>query len=273
LGLKRIFVWIFYTVLIGFLTLLTQVGGVIFIVSLVLNQFVQLPKLRRFKLLILFVSLYLLTTFLIIPPLAKLGGRVPLPYFQKTLQPLSYWTCILNRHYVKLELKETASNISDAMAQQYPGTVLMYLEASFPFIDGYPLLPHLSHNDGKKLDICFFYLSPSGEQIKGHPSPIGYGVFEGPQKGETQMPQWCANSGYWQYSVMEKVIPQWNKSKFVFDKERTKALINFIVRDPSIRSMYIEPHLKERLGLMHPKILFHGCFAVRHDDHIHINLK
>jgi hypothetical protein len=271
--MKRISLWIFYLVLMGFLTLLTQVGGLIFIVSLILNQWVRFPKLGRLKLLVLFVTLYLSTTFLIIPPLARLSGRVPLPYFQKTLQPLSIWTCILNRHYVKVELKKTVSNIAEAMAEKYPGTVLMYLEASFPFIDGYPLLPHLSHNDGKKLDICFFYQSPDGKQIKGHPSPIGYGVFEGPRKGETQMPQWCANSGYWQYSAMEKIIPQWNKSKFVFDKERTKTLINLIVANPLIRSMYIEPHLKERLGLSDPKIHFHGCFAVRHDDHIHINLR
>ena len=28
-----------------------------------------------------------------------------------------------------------------------------YLDANFPFINKFPLLPHLSHNDGKKIDI------------------------------------------------------------------------------------------------------------------------
>ncbi|MFT5619364.1 MAG: hypothetical protein ACI85I_002607, partial [Arenicella sp.] len=37
--------------------------------------------------------------------------------------------------------------------------------------------------------------------------------------------------------------------------------------------VFIEPHLKTRLGLEnYSKIRFHGCQAVRHDDHIHVQL-
>jgi hypothetical protein len=37
--------------------------------------------------------------------------------------------------------------------------------------------------------------------------------------------------------------------------------------------MIVQPHLKSRLKLKSTKIRFHGCKAVRHDDHIHIQLK
>ena len=33
------------------------------------------------------------------------------------------------------------------------------------------------------------------------------------------------------------------------------------------------PHLKARLGLNSNKVRFHGCHAVRHDDHFHVQLK
>ncbi len=34
-----------------------------------------------------------------------------------------------------------------------------------------------------------------------------------------------------------------------------------------------KPHLKTRLKLSSAKIRFHGCQAVRHDDHIHVQLR
>ena len=40
-----------------------------------------------------------------------------------------------------------------------------------------------------------------------------------------------------------------------------------------IEKVFIEPHLKTRLNLTSNKIRFHGCQAVRHDDHIHLQVK
>ena len=34
-------------------------------------------------------------------------------------------------------------------------------------------------------------------------------------------------------------------------------------------NIFIEPHLKNRLKIGNNRIRFHGCKAVRHDDHIH----
>jgi hypothetical protein len=54
---------------------------------------------------------------------------------------------------------------------------------------------------------------------------------------------------------------------------RTKALVNMFVSEYEIGKIFIEPHLKTRLKLTSDKIRFHGCQAVRHDDHIHVQLR
>ena len=39
------------------------------------------------------------------------------------------------------------------------------------------------------------------------------------------MPNNCKNKGFWQYSILGKIVPQWNKNKMIFDQKRTKYLI------------------------------------------------
>ena len=65
--------------------------------------------------------------------------------------------CALNRHYVAPELKKVLFDLSAQMDREYPGTTTLILDANFPFISGFPLLPHLSHSDGQKVDLAFFY--------------------------------------------------------------------------------------------------------------------
>jgi hypothetical protein len=86
------------------------------------------------------------------------------------------------------------------------------------------------------------------------------------------MPEPCAGKGYWQYNFISQIISQ-DKNEFVFDAVRTKTLVNLFAEQLSIGKIFIEPHLKTRLGLVSAKIRFHGCQAVRHDDHIHVQLK
>ncbi|UII30341.1 hypothetical protein LVD17_18785 [Fulvivirga ulvae] len=224
--------------------------------------------------LMLFSGIYLVMSLVIVPLTAPLFGRVPLPLFNKHLKPLTIATVLLNRHYVKPQLLEVARSTSDELNKMYPGTVTFYLDANFPFFNGFPLIPHLSHNDGKKLDLAFHYLRQSnGEYTPQHPSPIGYGVFSGPLKDEQDQPERCEEQGFWQYSFMEQIVPQWNKDKFILDNRRTKSLTVLLASHNSIEKIFIEPHLKQRLGLSSPKIRYHGCRAVRHDDHIHIQVK
>ena len=222
-----------------------------------------------------FVLIYLISVFLIVPLLAKPFGRVPLPLFTTSkLRPRTIWTYILIRNYVRPGLRTAAYDAAIKMNVKYPGTITNYLDASFPFINGFPLLPHLSHNDGKKLDISFCYNdSKTMQPTNNVPSFIGYGICEEPTPAEINTAADCERKGYWQYSILKWIVPQGNKSNFILDKQKTKELVELFAAEQAIGKIFIEPHLVLRLKLTERKIRFQGCYAVRHDDHIHVQLK
>ena len=67
------------------------------------------------------------------------------------------------------------------MDNKFPGTQVLALDANFPFLDGFSMFPHLSHADGRKLDVAFLYESEDGQSAFGATrSPIGYWAFEQP---------------------------------------------------------------------------------------------
>lgn len=263
-----------------FLTILTQVGGVIYVIYLLLKYFAKKhsEKLAQFTYrLLLFITIYLAFTFLIIPPIARQFGRVPMPSIatNKTpVKPLNLLTVLLNRHYVSPRLIEGISLVANELQNEFPNVSINYLDANFPFINGFPLLPHLSHNDGRKLDLTFLYKDKqTGKTVGGNPSWMGYGVFENPRKGELDQPNICRKKGYWQYGFLEYITPQWKKDRIVVDEPKTKRLLELLAKNKVIKKIFIEPHLKTRWGLKrYNKIWYHGCHAVRHDDHIHVQL-
>jgi hypothetical protein len=261
------------------LTIATQIGGVILFFSLGLFQIFKSKIKNRFisasSLILLFCSLYLLSIFIVVPFVAKQFARVPLPFNEtRYLQPTNQLTFLLCRNYVKPELRDIAYEIAQKMNKDFPGSKINYLEANFPFIDKFPMLPHLSHNDGKKLDLSFYYFDKqSGAESNQVPSFVGYGICEEPRKGEENMATYCEQEGFWQYSLLANIVSQKNKSKYEFDGMRTKALTTLFCEKYAVGMIFIEPHLKVRLGLTNKKIKFHGCQAVRHDDHIHVQLR
>ena len=266
-------------ILFCLLTVLTQVGGLVYFFSILTHKLTDkwasnnyLKATYRFT---SFLTLYFLSTFFIVPVIAKHFGRVPLPLTETNhLQPLNILTCFLNRNYVRPDLKQTAFEVAKKMNDKFPGTTTNYLDANFPFIDKFPLIPHLSHNDGKKLDLSFCYLdTKTGKPTNECPSFIGYGICEEPRPNEKNTANFCAGEGYWQYSFLTKVISQESKQDFTFDSEKTRELVNLFATQQAIDKIFIEPHLKIRLYLTSDKIRFHGCQAVRHDDHIHVQLK
>jgi hypothetical protein len=265
--------------LCSLLTVLTQVGGLVFLLSILTykltDKWTSNKYLQATYRLTSFLILYCLTTFLIVPLIAKPLGRVPLPLTETShLQPLNIWTCFLNRNYVRPELKQIAFEVAKQMNDKFPGTTINYLDANFPFINEFPLIPHRSHNDGKKLDLSFCYRNAkTGEPTNECPSFIGYGICEEPRPNEINWPESCEKEGHWQYSFMSKVISQDNKQDFTFDSDRTRSLVYLFATQPNIGIIFIEPHLKTRLKLTSDKIRFHGCQAVRHDDHVHVELK
>jgi hypothetical protein len=124
-------------------------------------------------------------SWLFIPPLAARYGRVPRPLFEKAgnpVRPLNTLTCFLNRHYVRKPLRELITSTAVGMHRRYSGTCTLYLDAGFPFWNGFPLIPHLSHNDGREIDLAFYYADAiSGERVNGEaPTWLGYGICEAP---------------------------------------------------------------------------------------------
>ncbi len=270
---------LFKILIVCLLTLLTQIGGLLFLLCFPLFRLLR-AKVKNLFLCYLyqtiaFLSIYLLLTFTLVPFLARPLGRVPMPiYSNASLSPLTYLTVLLNRHYVRPELRKTMEKVSRTFTATYPGSTVLYLDANFPFINRFPLLPHLSHSDGKKLDLAFCYLDKRTRKvINGAPSWMGYGVCEAPEPGEENMPARCAEKGYWQYSLLKKLVSAKAHQYYLFDQERTSYLIRLLSKAKEIRKLFIEPHLKQRLGLAGiSKIRFQGCQAVRHDDHLHIQL-
>ncbi|HYG15882.1 MAG TPA: hypothetical protein VEC12_09025 [Bacteroidia bacterium] len=259
------------------LTLVTQVGGIIYLVSLLPFLFITIKNrwLLRVSRVMSFIILYTVCSLWIIPALAKANGRVTLPVRSNPyLKPAVPITWLFNRHYVKPGLKALMEQESREMTVKYDGLITFYLEANFPFFNGYPLWPHITHDDGNKLDLAFYYTKPNaGAQQKGSPSIIGYGVCEPPKPGEINLPEKCEDEGHWKYNFMSKYIPQGKKKDFVFDEDKTKELLNRLAKNGKVRMIFIEPHLKQRFKVKDAKVRMHGCWTVRHDDHIHISVR
>ncbi|MEM9921405.1 MAG: hypothetical protein AAF990_25110 [Bacteroidota bacterium] len=263
------------------MTILTQVGGIIYLLTKPLaskaNKNIRNKLVQISTKLAVYFTIYLFACLLIVPLLAKRSGRIPLPLrSSKTFpaQPQTIFTCLMNRHYVRPQLKTAFQKIAQKFHRAYPTISLNYLDANFPFLDGYPLLPHRSHDDGEKLDVGFIYKNQLNKQYqKKTPAFFGYGFCEEPKKKERDQISACLDKGYWQYDLLKYFCFQKEDERFTFDETANKKLLQLIAREKSIRKIFIEPHLKTRLGLSgFQKIRFHGCKAVRHDDHIHFQL-
>ncbi|WP_037317764.1 hypothetical protein [Ruegeria halocynthiae] len=235
-----------------FLTILTQIGGLAWLIALFFRQ----------KLVAFLLAYMALTTAAIW--IAPSFGRVALNCFDSgSLQVQSWMYCALNRNYVAPELKDVLVETADEMDRQYPGTQTLVLDANFPFFDGFPLLPHLSHDDGDKVDLAFFYRNEAGYLPRATRSPIGYFAFE---PGPTDCtPRWPTLR--WDFDFIQ---PLWRD--YELDEARNAAVLRILSGDGRVGKILVEPHLVQSLDIAHPNIRFQGCRAARHDDHIHLQL-
>ncbi|MEM7242617.1 MAG: hypothetical protein AAF429_10570 [Pseudomonadota bacterium] len=235
-----------------FLTLLTQLGGLAWVAS------------RFFKRSILaFLILYTAISFLTVW-VAPNFGRVALPCASNPeLQMQSIFFCALNRHYTTPQLRTTLEDYAGQISAAHPNTETRILDANFPFIVGFPLLPHLSHDDGRKVDLAFYY-ERNGTYLPGTArSPIGYFAF---QQGVTN----CSDTGLtlrWNLRWLQPLFP-----KYDLDKTRMRTALQILQEDPRVEKLFIEPHILAELGVKGEKIRFQGCRAARHDDHIHFQI-
>jgi hypothetical protein len=261
------------------LTLVTQVGGLLLVFAWAIARFVFPAALhgwhRSASVAALFLGLYAGLSIFVIPPLAAFGGRVPLPCHAEADRPFAAahpLYCALNRHYVDRRVVPLLTDLSRAVDRAYPGTLTLFLDGNFPFLTGFPLLPHLSHADGRKLDLAYYYAAPGGSYLPGQlRSPIGYWAFEQPGAGDSSP---CVNSWLslrWDMTALQRLYPE-----RPLEPERTRTALHWLLTDGQqfgVERVFIEPYLASRLGVVSPILGFQGCRAARHDDHIHLQIK
>lgn len=248
------------------LSILTQIGGVLLLLSYVLY------RKSKWKVFLCFCCLYLLSTFVLVPIVAPHFGREKIKTNSR-IKIHTFFTQLTNRNYVKPQMNDVLARVSLKLQQSLPDTTIHCLDANFPFWDGFPLLPHLSHNDGKKLDISLVYQDAEGSVVNDIPSRSGYGIFEGPQKGEYDQVLVCLDKGYWQYDYAKYLTLGTMHKDLTMSTTATSSLVSQFLQENAISKVFIEPHLRSRMNLTHPKLRYHGCKAVRHDDHIHLQIK
>ena len=256
------------------LTAVTQIGGAILILAMVLRR-IALPAVSKptFATSIVFIGLYLVVSLWVVPPLAAGFGRLQLPCLASASHPVaanSSLYCLANRNYVRPELAVILDHIGQRTASRYPGTIVSYLDAGFPFADGFPLLPHLSHQDGRKLDLALFYI----DRESGRPEPrggawwLGYWAYlPARDDGEIACSERQSGRLRWDMDWLQPLF-----SDLVLDVPRTRAMVLAAMNEP-IDKAFLEPYLINRFGMADPKLLFAGCHAARHDDHLHIQIR
>ncbi len=252
------------------LTLLTQIGGIVWIIARLTSPIIK--KDFKLKLFLIFITTYLLSIFLIVPIIAKIFNRERV-LITHNITPVNYGTILLNRNYVSPELNHVLKNISNDPSLTALNIKVRYLDACFPFFDGFPLLPHLSHNDGKKIDLSLVYENNKGQIINKSKSVSGYGVFEEPQNNEINQTNHCFQEGYFKYDFPKYLTLGQINSDLRFSENGTKILLITVLKQKSISKIFIEPHLKIRMGIKDSRVRYQGCKSVRHDDHIHIQIK
>ncbi|MEP3276942.1 MAG: hypothetical protein ABJN26_24180 [Stappiaceae bacterium] len=270
------FRFLFHFAIFVFLTILTQIGGLAYLLVLILRP--RSLKSRFGKIsssLMIFLASYgvLWVTASVSAPLF---GRTPLPCIQSVSSNLvmqSPLYCVLNRHYVTPDMKAMAEQLGQAVEQKYPGSITLALDANFPFWDGFPLLPHLSHDDGNKLDLAYYYQDRAKTYLPGRTrSPIGYWAFEGAHE-DAGGPCTDRNDVLtlrWDLPWFE----MFNRD-YELEPDRTQAALNWLVNEGKshgVSKIFVEPHLADTLNVEDPIIRFQGCRAARHDDHIHIQI-
>ena len=182
------------------------------------------------------------------------------------LRPVLRGYCVRQRHYVTGRAEKALRRAAEAVARRYPDAVVRYMEASWP--EGVrPMPPHLSHGDGRQIDLTLFYADREGRPLPSSPAKSGYGANEPPRhEGERA----CKGG---RTTKNDRPDPPKDRT-WRLDDARTAELVRQLSKDPAVRRIFLEPHLKARLGFARdPKVRFAGCQAARHDDHIHVDFR
>lgn len=249
---------LFHITMIVGLTLLTQLGGVAWFAAIITTRGI-LQRLFAFVLAYIAISIGAVYA-------APALGREALPCVQNDSTELVIHSpvfCALNRHYVTPETAAVTKALAAHMNTLYPGTLTQVLDAGFPFLTGFPLLPHLSHDDGRKVDLAFYYRDQSGYLRGVTRSPIGYWAFE--SQGADCPEQYV--SLRWDMAWLQPYWPD-----ISLDEARVGDAVKWLTSQEQVEKVFVEPPLARRLGVTAQKLRFQGCRAARHDDHIHFQI-
>lgn len=270
--------WFSFACLMVFLTVLTQIGGIVLLLSYpifrYLRQIYHLKNIHHFLInTLIFSALYAPISAWIVPPIAKHFGRVRLTTLDNAvLRPHSVWYSVLNRDYAIPKLSDAAQRVALRLHETSPDAIIYFLDAGFPF-GGMPLLPHLSHGNGHQLDVTFFYLDKNQQVTNQKPSSSGYGAYEQPHVGEAQTAEYCKEKAKNKFYDFAQNLTFGTRKGMTFDPDRTKQLIQYFAQDPAVRRIWLEPHLTKRLNFKGlDNIRPAGCHAARHDDHFHVQV-
>ncbi|NEX91666.1 hypothetical protein [Caulobacter sp. 17J65-9] len=200
------------------------------------------------------------------PPTPSPAGLVPLPCDgSEPLRPAHGFYCLGDRNYVTPQARQAIIRTARAVHKAYPDTVVTFMDASWPS-GKKPFPPHLSHGDGRQIDLALFYESKDGRRLPKPPGSInGYEDFEPRPVAE---PDPCP--GKWKHRR-----PDPPKSRtWRLDEGRSEFLTRTLIKEGQVRRVLIEPHLEKRFGLWgNAKARFQGCHAARHDDHLHVDFR
>jgi hypothetical protein len=141
----------------------------------------------------------------------------------------------------------------------------------FRSFDGFPLMPHLSHRDGLKVDLAYYYREADGRPVFWTARPVRSATGPMRRRGRRGSTP-CANA------TAEPALGL-RRAAVAGDApgrpERMRAMLAWLTtegRTYGLRKILIEPHLKQRWAPGVDMVRFQGCRAARHDDHLHLEL-
>ena len=176
----------------------------------------------------------------------------------ESIRPASWFYVITNRTFVLDHVKDDVEQMVKWLEEE--DITLHYLDSAFPF--DVPLIPHWSHQNGACIDFTFVY--------NRGPRGLVYGDFEEPLQNESNRPELCTTKNPL-YSATKYLSPF--SSDNPIDVPKTQKMVRRFLNNAMANKCFLEFHLVERWGLKHQKMRFHGCHAVRHDDHLHVEWK